>query len=207
LDTFTFTAREGVVTQRDEPEATDEALVAEARGGRVVALDTLLRRHESHVLRLLRLLGVPRDDREDVAQEVFVRVFRHLATFRSGRPFRGWLYRIAVNATHDYKRRMERRGRDEVAWAEGLDHEPDASPGPARIAEERERARRLEEAIATLSERERAVFVLLEIEGLGVREVAGALGITSITVRRHLGRARVHLRRLLDEIEKNPSAD
>jgi RNA polymerase sigma-70 factor (ECF subfamily) len=199
LDTLTITAREGAVAHREAPEETDDALVAAARGGRVAALDVLLRRHEGHVLRVLRLLGVPRDDREDVAQEIFVRVFRHLDGFRPGQPFRGWVYRIAVNSAHDYRRRMERRGRDEVPWVERLDREADLGPGPAEIAEERERARGLEAAVARLSERERAVFVLIEMEGLEPREVARVLGITSITVRRHLGRARAHLRRLLEE--------
>jgi len=68
--------------------------------------------------------------------------------------------------------------------------------------------RRLEAALGRLSERERAVFVLTEIEGCDSREVARSLGITTITVRRHLGRAREHLRRLLDadQAPKNVSS-
>ena len=171
------------------PAPTDDDLVRAAAGGEERAFEILLSRHESTVLRVLRLLGVRAADREDVAQEVFLRVFRYLGAFRPGRPFGGWIYRITVNASHDYHNRLGRRRRDEAEWREDLE-ETAAYAGGALRDEDLDLRRRLLAGLAVLTERERAVFVLCEIEGLATREVARALGITRITVRRHLGRAR-----------------
>jgi RNA polymerase sigma-70 factor (ECF subfamily) len=185
-----------------DPEVGDDALVTAALAGDARAFDTLLTRHESSVLRILRLLGVPPRDREDVAQEVFIKVFRHLKGYQRGRSFGGWLYRVSVNAANDYRARAFRTGREETAWNDGLEQRAvaadDADSGDVR--------RRLESALVQLSERERAVFVLREIEGLETHEIARALGITGITVRRHLGLARDRLRSLLEDSQKKGPA-
>ncbi len=175
-------------------EGTEAALVAAAQDGNVRAFEALLSAHESKVLRVLRFLGIPSSDREDVAQEVFVRVFRHLGGFRRGRPFGAWVYRITVNAAHDWRLRC-RATLEEVPWTEEAARIPGSGPDP-------DLARQLMAGLAALSERERAVFVLRELEGLETSDVARALGITSITVRRHLGLARDRLRRLLEDEKK-----
>jgi RNA polymerase sigma-70 factor (ECF subfamily) len=180
----------------DRTGATDGSLAEAAQGGDVRALETLLDRHEAKVLRVLGFLGVAAQDREDVAQEIFIRVFKHIGSFRRGLPFGAWLYRVTVNASHDYRRRGERTGQDEVSWTEGLDVADEGS-GPAEALRHAELQQALHDALDRLSERERAVFVLREIEGLESADVARALGITRITVRRHLGRARRRLQREL----------
>lgn len=183
----------------DSSDLTDEQLVARCRQNDVRAFDELLARHERKILRVLRLLGIPVSDREDVAQEVFIRVFRHLSGYRRGKSFAGWVYRIAVNAAHDHRSKAKRRVHREIDWGEQRDESPDQRPGPGEILAERENRGKLESAVLALSERERAVFVLCELEGLSSREVAQSLGITTITVRRHLGRARQRLQLLLEE--------
>ena len=170
------------------PAPTDDDLVRAAAGGEERAFEVLLSRHDATVLRVLRLLGVQAADREDVAQEVFLRVFRYLGAFRPGRPFSAWIYRITVNASHDYHKRLGRRRRDETEWREDL-AETAVQSGPLG-ERELDLRRRLLAGLEALTERERAVFVLCELEGLATLEVARALGITRITVRRHLGRAR-----------------
>jgi RNA polymerase sigma-70 factor (ECF subfamily) len=176
-----------------DPEVADDALVVAALAGDARAFDTLLTRHESSVLRVLRLLGVPARDREDVAQEVFIRVFRHLKGYQRGRSFAGWLYRVSVNAAQDYRVRASRTAREEAPWIDGL--EP--RTGQSGAADGGDVRRQLEAALLQLTDRERAVFVLREIEGLDTHEIARALGITGITVRRHLGLARDRLRVIL----------
>jgi len=172
---------------------SEDSLIAAAQGGSVRAFEALLGAHEAKVLRVLRFLGVPAADREDVAQEVFVRVFRHLGGFRRGKPFGAWVYRVTVNSAHDWRQRSARRV-DEVPWTASADLAPAGGADPeAEVATDFLR-RRLEAGLASLSERERTVFVLRELEGLETTDVARALGITSITVRRHLSRAREHLR-------------
>jgi RNA polymerase sigma-70 factor (ECF subfamily) len=190
------------LSRAQEYDAVDDgALVARARQGDVRALETLLDRHQAPVLRVLRLLGVPVQDREDVAQEVLVRIFRHLGSFKTGKSFSGWVYRITVNAAHDHRHRLRRQSRGETPWTGEIGD--DEGPGPERGLELRQA---LETALGILSERERAVFVLREMEGLETRDVAKALGITSITVRRHLGRARSRLQDALSDYRKKDRA-
>jgi RNA polymerase sigma-70 factor (ECF subfamily) len=197
------------VSTRDHQDPSDEALVEAARSGRVQAFETLLDRHQGRVLRILRFLGIPAQDREDVAQEIFVRVFKHLSGFRTGQEFGAWLYRVTVNAAHDHRGRAGRRARGEGDWetdtsTNWTDPRPDPEkaafrPDPEKAAFQRELRDELDRALESLTERERTIFVLREIEGLESREVARALGITGITVRRHLSRARRRLRDILGE--------
>jgi RNA polymerase sigma-70 factor (ECF subfamily) len=174
-----------------------EELIRAALAGDESAFEELVVSHEAAVLRVLRLLGIPRDDRDDVAQDVFIRIFRYLDGFKPGRPFAGWVYRITVNVAHDYRSRTRRRRQDEVEWLPTLDETAGDDPGPDSPDDRLVLRERLERALDVLSERERAVFVLREIEGLSTREVARSLGITGVTVRRHLGRARLTLQRAL----------
>ncbi len=191
----------------DDTDPSDESLVASALEGDARAFDRLISRHDAKVLRVLRLLGISVHDREDVAQEVFIRVFRHLKGFRKGNPFSGWIYRITVNAAHDHRHRLSRKRRREADWEEGLEQTPDASPGPAEQADRRRRMARMEQALAALSPRERAVFVLCELEGLDSPEAGRTLGISAVTVRRHLGRARARLQDILGRPEEKSRGD
>jgi RNA polymerase sigma-70 factor (ECF subfamily) len=194
------------VSAPDFSDADDAELVVRACDGQVRAFEALLERHQSRVIRVLRLLGVPAQDREDVAQEVFIRVFRHLGTFRRGQAFAPWLYRVTVNASHDYRTRRGRLARGEVPWDESVDSPAGGGEDPAEAVRQRELRRALEEALERLTERERAVFVLRELEGLSSADVARSLGISSITVRRHLALARRRLRTGLGGIEKDRMA-
>jgi len=178
-------------------EPTDAALVQAAKAGEHGAFEQLLDRHEPRVLRVLRLLGVQAADREDVAQDVFVRIFRGLRGYRPGHDFGGWVYRISVNAAHDHRRRRHRLRQSEVSLGETPDESPALTSHPADPGDRLDRRRALERALGSLTERERAVFVLCELEGLSSKHVAQALGISSITVRRHLGRAKNRLQGLL----------
>jgi RNA polymerase sigma-70 factor (ECF subfamily) len=175
-------------------DTSDEALVAAAREGDVRALETLILRHESRVLRVLRFLGVGREDRQDLAQDVFLRVFRGLSGFRPGFIFEAWLYRVTVNAAFDHRAGESRRTQVIAPFDEGSESVAGDGISPQDLTLLRSR---LESALETLSDRERAVFVLKEIEGLDTAQVARGLGLNQITVRRHLGRARGRLKRSL----------
>lgn len=181
----------------ERPEPSDDDLIFAAVRGEVRAFESLLARHESKVLRVLRLLGVPAQDREDIAQEVFLRVFRHLNGFRTGESFGAWIYKVSVNAAHDYRGKAVKQRREEVPWSASLEESPAPEVFPDQDLDRRRIMDRLEGALQDLSARERAVFVLKEIEELETGEVAAVLGITRITVRRHLALARNRLRRAL----------
>lgn len=191
----------------DSPDpAEDRRLVERARGGDVRAFEALLSRHEAKILRVLRYLGVRDPDREDVAQEVFLRAFRSLARFKREGDFGAWLYRIAVNAAYDHRGRLARSR--EVAHAE-----PGAAPGRANredrasLPDDGVLREALRHALSALSARERSVFVLREVEGMSTEETAKVLGVMQVTVRRHLGRARDRLRTHLASEKKRTGRD
>lgn len=149
-----------------------------------LTFDQLLIAHERMVVgTAFRILG-RMEDAQDAAQEVFLRLHRHLDTIES-EP-KAWLYRVTVNVCNDFFRRR-------VVTAELDTAHADPSPGPDHALSMDERKRLLMEGLQTLPERERAAVVLREIEGLSTREVAEILGIEEVTVRSQISVARVKL--------------
>ena len=180
------------MSESPDPHA-DRALVERILDGDVRAFEVLVERQEPRVFRVLAWMGVPYDDREDLAQEVFLRVFRYLPSFKRTASLDSWIYKIAVHAATDERRRRIRRpepmgGRELEAEAPAVAASDSGLPG-----------RRLLAALGSLTARERAVFVLSELEGIEVKRIAKILKITRVTVRRHLSLAR---QRLTAELEK-----
>jgi RNA polymerase sigma-70 factor (ECF subfamily) len=185
-------------------------LVASCRTGDAEAFARLVRLHEGMVFNLsARLLGDPEEAR-DVAQEVFLQVYRMLGRFEGRSRLKTWIYRIAVNQCHNRRRFWIRRRRDrETALDEGLlvteaTGSREASPAnPYGETLRRERARRVQAALLELSFEQRSVLVLREVEGLTCEEVAQALGVPEGTVKSRLSRAReamrLRLRGLVEE--------
>lgn len=163
-----------------------------ARAGDADAFDRLLGRHERRVLRTAwRLLGDPEEAR-DVAQEVFLRLYRHLDRVDPRRPLAPWLYRVTVNVCHDLRQRRRRRP---LPLEEVGDEPPDPGADPARRASLAEERRIVEEGLARLPEKERAALVLRDVEGLATAEVAAVLGSSETTVRSQISRARLKIHR------------
>jgi RNA polymerase sigma-70 factor (ECF subfamily) len=164
-----------------------------AKAGDLAAFELLMRQHERLVLvTALRLLGVL-EDAQDASQEVFLRLYRNLNRVGASGNLSGWLYRVTVNVCHDANRK--RRVPASVEDAAGL---PALTADPQRAAVETERRRALEMSLRMLSEKERAVLVLRDLEGLSTGEVARALGTTEATVRSQISKARVKTRDFLE---------
>jgi RNA polymerase sigma-70 factor (ECF subfamily) len=164
-----------------------------AKAGDLAAFELLMRQHERLVLvTALRLLGVL-EDAQDASQEVFLRLYRNLDKVEASGNLSGWLYRVTVNVCHDAQRK--RRVSAPVEDAAGL---AALTADPQRAAVETERRRALEMSLRMLSEKERAVLVLRDLEGLSTEEVARALGTTGATVRSQISKARVKVRDFLE---------
>ena len=188
-------------------EPSDEILVARAKAGDLDAFEALTTRHErhvySHALRLLR----HEQDAEDVTQQAFVSVLEHLGEFRGEASFSTWLMRIATYAALKVIRK--RKGLDTVSLEAST--EQDESTGeiphpefiadwresPHRLVERRETQRLIEEALTSLDEKHRLVFLLRDVEGLSIQETSEALGLTPANVKVRLLRARLQLRERL----------
>ncbi len=158
----------------------------------------LVRRWEEPIRRLcVRMTGGAHRG-EDLAQEVFVRVFARRRDFERGRKFSTWLWRIALNLCHDELRRVNRRGESPLD-----EHDGDSTwfeapgPGPDGRLIENECAGLVRDALMELPETHRAVVVLREYEGLKVREIADALDIPEGTVKSRMADALDRLGRRL----------
>ena len=184
----------------------DRELVASCRTGDPLAFARLVELHEGMVFNLsARLLGDPEEAR-DVAQEVFLQVYRMLGRFEGRSSLKTWIYRIAANQCHNRRRFWHRRRRDREEGLEAVPAEAAGAGGGSSPYEEArlgERARRVQAALLQLSFEHRLVLVLREVEGLTCEEVAAALGVPEGTVKSRLSRAREAMRlRLLGLVEE-----
>jgi RNA polymerase sigma-70 factor (ECF subfamily) len=158
----------------------------------VPSWDDVVRTHSARVYRLAyRLTGNPHDA-EDLTQEVFVRVFRSLASYTPG-TFEGWLHRITTNLFLDLARRRRR------IRFEGLGHDvegrmPGGDPSPAEAFDDRHLDGDIQAALRDLPPEYRAAVVLCDIEGLSYEEIAATLGVKIGTVRSRIHRGRQALR-------------
>jgi RNA polymerase sigma-70 factor (ECF subfamily) len=169
-------------------------LVQRARAGDRDAFGLLIGHFEVQALSVsLRVVRDP-DEARDVVQEAFLRALRYLASYRPERPFRTWLMRIVMNEALDRRRARRARATDSLAPdAEG----PAVGPAQEEGLAAAEAHEAVEGLLAALTPRERAAFVLRDVEGWPTRDVADALGCREGTVRRHVSLARQRLRDLL----------
>jgi RNA polymerase sigma-70 factor (ECF subfamily) len=188
--------------------AADVVLVARCRRGEPEAFSRLVALHEGMVFNLAaRLLGDGEEAR-DVAQNVFLHVYRKLGRFEGRSTLRTWIYRITVNQCHNRRRWWKRRHKDKEEPLDDLatgpnavflaDRRPESSPYDQ--TRRSERARRVQRALLQLSFDHRAVLVLFEIEGQSCAAIADALGIATGTVKSRLARAREALRKRLSDV-------
>lgn len=164
------------------------------------AFTELLRRYQSYVDKVLYHLAPDRQDRSDLAQEVWIRVYRNIGRLNEPEKFKGWLSRIATNLFYDELRKRKRvrppisidaphtLEDGEREWEIAAD-----KPGPEEELATVEFYDRLRLAIAELPEVFRTTIVLREIEGMAYEEIAEITGVSLGTVKSRIARARYRL--------------
>lgn len=158
-------------------ERSEEDLVAASRRGDRAAFSRLVRMHQERVYWVvLRMVG-DHDDALDLAQEVFIRAWEKLDRFRGDARFFTWLYRIAMNMTLNHLRRSKLRSFLPLADHEDAVEEHD--PGPAEQLESEQLREMIADAIETLPEKQRAVFVLRYFEELPYEEISTILNTST----------------------------
>jgi len=171
----------------------DLDLLPAAIDGDVDAFEAIVRRYQGRIVSLARTLTGAPDDAEDVAQEVFVRVYRSLGTFRRESTFRTWLYRVAVNVSRSHRARRQRQApvwRDSGAGDETTFDPPDATDIEGGLV-----ARdAIERALGALPEELRVAVTLRDVHGLEYRDIATTTGVPIGTVESRIFRARQRLR-------------
>ncbi len=168
------------------------------------AFRELVAEHRDRVFNITyRMLG-NRAEAEDVAQEVFISVFKTIDSFREESKFSTWLYRVAVNHTKNrikYLARRHERDRDELdetsAAANGATAGPPRAIQPDRAMEGAQMEALLQAAIANLDDDHRIVVVLRDVEDLSIEEICEITGLPDGTVKSRLHRARLVLRKKL----------
>jgi len=177
-------------------ELPDRDLAIRARGGEMVAFETLVTRKTTAVVSLARRIVGNTEDARDVAQMVFLRVWNEIHRYDEKYSFNTWLYRIATNLSIDFLRSSRSRERAHGATLHIVREREESSASDAtRNAEDAELARLFETVSSRLSEKQKAAFVLREMQDCETKEIAEILGCCESTVRNHLFNARRILRK------------
>ena len=177
----------------------EQLTVQRALSGDQAAMRALWTRHAPHIdVVVRRLVGHDPDLAADIAQEVWIQIFRALPSFRGDAQFGTWAHRIAVNRTLNALRRTKRMASTEVDVEDDtVSVEPDAERALLAAS--------IEEAAAKLSPGARTVFLLHDVEGYTHEEIAAELGITAGGSKSQLFKARAKLRTLLAHMIDAPS--
>jgi len=176
------------------------SLVQRTLGGDSAAFEQIIFRYERRVFMLaMKLLGA-RDDAQDAAQEVFLRVFKYLHRLDVRKPIEPWLMQVTVNVCRNIGRNRQRRWNTfpDVVAPDAASADESTNPYSG-LAEEQQR-RMLRRALESLPEKERLAVVLRDIEGLSTAEVAEILQSSESTVRSQVSRARVRMKDAIDHM-------
>jgi RNA polymerase sigma-70 factor (ECF subfamily) len=174
----------------------ESELVSRAAGGDSAAFQALVERHRSRVYRVAYQFAGNHADAEDIAQEVFIKVYRSLDRFRQDAQLTSWLYRIVMNACIDHRRRQHPASTapfgDEAEFK--MLNTAEETPGPEDRAYAGELGQVLEAEVGRLPQGQRIVFIMRHHQGLKLCEIADALGLAEGTVKRQLHAAIHRLR-------------
>jgi RNA polymerase sigma-70 factor, ECF subfamily len=197
--------------QRTHDSDEEKHLIEQAQSGDRMAFEELIRRHDREILRLaFHMLG-NREEAREVFQETFLKAYRSLSRFRFESSFYTWIYRIATNVGLDHLRKRQTL-KEEVSYESDSEAHPDRPAlkdtlaattyysNPERRLYGKEVGARIQEALKTLSEKERLVFELRHYQGLRLKMIGEIMGSTEETAKNYLFRATQKLRSHLSAV-------
>jgi RNA polymerase sigma-70 factor (ECF subfamily) len=195
------------VWNENSPEE-DSELVARCHEGDPLAFEELVRKYRQSVLNLVYHYIGYKGDIEDVAQKIFIKIYFSLPKFDTRRPFFPWMYRIAINQCYDELRHIRRR--KTYTFSELNLEDPasiekiiGSSDPPGRSDQtRREMQALLHSVLSQLSDHQRKVIILRDIEGIPYSEIAAILKCTEQAARLKVFRARNRLKKILSKILK-----
>jgi len=175
--------------------ADERQLVRRAQKGEKGAFEILVQRHQHRVFAVARGILKRQEDVEDIAQQVFVKAYFSLKRFDQRAAFSTWLYKITVNECWDLLRKRKARplvyesdfSEEQSRQFSASEREADGGPDTSERMAMRQR---LDNMLAQLDDRDRAMLILKEVEGFSVEEIADSLGLNANTVKVRLFRAR-----------------
>jgi RNA polymerase sigma-70 factor, ECF subfamily len=183
----------------------DDRILRGLRAGIEGAYEELIDRYQQPVYSIVYRLGSGADA-SDVAQEVFLKIFRNVGSFQEKSSLRTWIFRIAVNEAHNHRRWFARHCKREVAIEKSeddhtysLEHAPDPGRSPFDQALDSETRALIERALAEINPVFRTAVVLRDMENLSYEEIAEILQVSLGTVKSRILRGREALRRELSQ--------
>lgn len=185
----------------------DVRLMLEVRDDNAAAFEELMLRYQNRVLTVLENLVGRRDQAEDLAQEVFLRVFRARKRYVPGSKFSTWLFTIVNNVASNARRTLSRRKEvnldTETSGPQGkqsIAQLAQAASGqmPTRVLDKAEARDMVLAALSSLNERQRMAVLLCKFEGMSYADIAEAMGMSPKAIKSLLSRARVNLREVLE---------
>ncbi len=196
--------------RRYELQDPDVRLMLEVRDGSAAAFDELMIRYQSRLVTVLDHLTGRRDLAEDLAQEVFLRVYRARRRYVPGAKFSTWLFTIANNVASNALRTLARRpevqpARSGASGSNSLDHLAMAASGllPTRQIDKAELHEVVEQALSTLNPKQRMAVLLSKFEGMSYHDIAETMQMSPQAIKSLLARARDNLREVLEPYLKN----
>ena len=186
-------------------ERTDAELIAAVLNGDTAGFEPLVKKYQPRVFATARRYSRRESEVEDIVQEVFLKAFQKLGSFRGDAPFEHWLMRLAVRTCYDFLR-AHRRNR-EMSFADFSDEESDwlerFAANPSDASDHAAAARELvERVLAQLPPAARLIITLLEIEDRSVKEIAVLTGWSVPVVKIRAFRARAEMRKCLEKLAR-----
>ncbi len=187
--------KKNIIESNERFEHETIQIIRKIREGEDLAFNDLIERYKRQVAAVaFRMVG-DYDEAEDIAQMVFVKTAKNLNKFDITKKFSTWLYRITVNASIDFMRKHKRHKHELIDnYSESLENEED---NPEEILNRKKLRGIILKAADTLNDKQKAAFILRDLEGHQIDEVSEILDMPEATVRWYLHRARIRLRKEL----------
>jgi len=179
----------------DENDETHiKEVIKEIQAGKSHLFREIIDRYRSQVAGIAFKMVGDYDDAKDISQMVFVKTYYNINRFDATKRFSTWLYRIAVNASIDYIRKFKKHKFEELDDLTEPRDQPLQTQTPEQVYQLKELREYVLKAARKLNEKQYTAFVLKDLEGLDIDEIAQIMGMPQATVRWYLHRARKHLR-------------
>jgi RNA polymerase sigma-70 factor (ECF subfamily) len=202
---FARTGRNTIESTRKQDFMDQSDLLKRCQGGDELAWEVLVRQHQGRICSIAYGYVGEHDEAMDLAQEIFIRVYKSLHTCTDPEKFLSWLTRISRNACIDQLRRQKARPPRQDIPAEDMVALASGSPTPEDDLVRSSRQKMVHRGLQRLSEINREIIVLKEIQGLPLEEISGMLDLPLGTVKSRSSRARIELARAITEMSEGPN--
>ena len=179
----------------------DSILVEKAKKGDANSFEILVIKYQRRIFNLIFRLTNEPDIVEDIAQEVFIKAYKALKDFKGKSSFSTWIYRITVNTCLNHIKSNKRnlyKSLEDDSYEEGYDTASHNLMNTEHVIERHELSKKIEEAINSLNQEQKAIIVLRDIEGFSYEDIGRILDCPTGTVRSRLFRARKELKSILE---------